>query len=197
MSDAGAVNVLYGSGGGLQATSPDDQFWTQNSPGVRGTAKYNDQFGKSVAAGDFNHDGFADLAIGVAYEWVPVPGGITFGGAVQVLYGSAGGLQATAPMTGSGIRTAQVFGGRPAMTRHSERPSESATSTKTASATSPWTSCRRPWVGRGPPGPSKSSTGRPGAFRLPPPTIALDPEQPRGPGYGRGRGPFWVFHWTG
>ena len=68
LTDAGAVNVLYGSGGGLQATSPDDQFWTQNSPSVRGTAKYNDQFGKSVAAGDFNHDGFADLAIGVAYD---------------------------------------------------------------------------------------------------------------------------------
>ena len=45
VSNAGAVNVLYGSAGGLQATSPDDQFWNQDSPGVRDVAEANDQFG--------------------------------------------------------------------------------------------------------------------------------------------------------
>jgi hypothetical protein len=37
--------VLYGSAGGLQATSPDDQFWNQDSPGVRDMAEGGDQFG--------------------------------------------------------------------------------------------------------------------------------------------------------
>jgi len=49
---AGAVNVLYGSAGGLQATSPDDQFWNQDSPGVRDTAEDSDWFGYSLGAWD-------------------------------------------------------------------------------------------------------------------------------------------------
>ncbi len=94
VGDAGAVNVLYGSAGGLQATSPDDQFWNQDSPGVKDTAEESESFGYSLGAGDFNTDGFADLAIGVLSESVGVVGGA---GAVNVLYGSAGGLQATSP----------------------------------------------------------------------------------------------------
>src|SRR2546428_5551135 len=94
VSQAGAVSVLYGSAGGLQATSPDDQFWNQDSPGVRDTAQAGDFFGSSLGAGDFNNDGFADLAIGVPLEDV---GAITHAGAVNVLYGSAAGLQATSP----------------------------------------------------------------------------------------------------
>ena len=50
--DAGAVNVLYGSAAGLQATSPDDQFWNQDSPGVKDTAEGGDQFGYSLGTGD-------------------------------------------------------------------------------------------------------------------------------------------------
>jgi FG-GAP repeat len=95
--DAGAVNMLYGSAGGLQATSPDDQFWTQNSPGVKGAAEggeLGERFGSSLGAGDFNYDGFADLAIGVPREGMGEIGSL---GAVNVLYGSAGGLQATSP----------------------------------------------------------------------------------------------------
>jgi len=94
VGDAGAVNVLYGSAGGLQATSPDDQFWNQDSPGVKDTAEESESFGYSLGAGDFNTDGFADLAIGVLGEDV---GTVDGAGAVNVLYGSAGGLQATSP----------------------------------------------------------------------------------------------------
>ncbi len=46
------MNVLYGSAGGLQATSPDDQFWNQDSPEVQDTAETVDDFGYSLGAGD-------------------------------------------------------------------------------------------------------------------------------------------------
>jgi disulfide bond formation protein DsbB len=87
---AGAVHVLYGSAAGLSATG--DQFWTQDSPGILDTAEPGDNFGYSLAAGDFNGDGLADLAMGVPGEAV---GEVTNTGAVHVLYGSAAGLSAT------------------------------------------------------------------------------------------------------
>src|SRR5687767_7348065 len=43
--------------------------------------------------GDFNGDGYADLAVSVVGERV---GGFDFAGAVHVLYGSATGLKSTA-----------------------------------------------------------------------------------------------------
>jgi hypothetical protein len=92
--DAGAVNVLYGSTSGLQATAPDDQFWTQDSPDVEDQAEDGDLFGWALAEADYNADGFADLAIGVASEDLP---GFRNAGAVHVLYGSAAGLQVTSP----------------------------------------------------------------------------------------------------
>jgi hypothetical protein len=46
--------------------------------------------------GDFNDDGFADVAIGAPNEKLPNAGGVTaLAGAVNVLYGSASGLTAT------------------------------------------------------------------------------------------------------
>jgi hypothetical protein len=45
VAHAGAVNVLYGSAATLQATSPDDQFWNQDTAGVLDTAEENDGFG--------------------------------------------------------------------------------------------------------------------------------------------------------
>ena len=83
--DAGAVSVLYGSAGGL--TSGGSQLFTQNSPGVGSSAEVDDSFGAALAAGDFNGDGFADLAVGV-----PLEVGFVRSGAVNVLYGSATGL---------------------------------------------------------------------------------------------------------
>ncbi len=83
-ANAGAVNVVYGSPGGLSATG--SQFWHQDSGGE------GDELGSSLAGGDFNGDGFADLAIGIPYA---DPGGVTGAGAVYVLYGSSGGLTLT------------------------------------------------------------------------------------------------------
>ncbi len=94
ISNGGSVSVLYGSAGGLQATSPNDQVWNQNSSGVQEKSESNDQFGASVAAGDFNGDGFADLAAGVPLEDLDPNAD---GGVVNVLYGTAAGLQASSP----------------------------------------------------------------------------------------------------
>jgi hypothetical protein len=44
--DAGAVNVLYGSVGGL--SSAGDQLWHQNQPGVAGSAQADDLFGATL-----------------------------------------------------------------------------------------------------------------------------------------------------
>ena len=80
---AGAVNVLYGAGSGLSGTG--GQVFSQ----VGGTAEFLDRFGEALAGGDFNHDGFADLAAGASGEDV---NGVRDAGAVSVLDGSAGGL---------------------------------------------------------------------------------------------------------
>ena len=87
---AGGVNVLYGSAAGL--SSPGNQFWNQDSPGIDDDPEYGDLFGRSLAPADFNADGYADLAIGVLGESV---GTVVSAGAVEVLYGSASGLTAT------------------------------------------------------------------------------------------------------
>jgi hypothetical protein len=84
--DAGVVNVLYGSAGKL--TGSGSQLFTQ----VGSAPEPFDGFGDALATGDFNHDGFADLAVGASLEGVfSTPGA----GAVSVLYGSAGGLTRT------------------------------------------------------------------------------------------------------
>ena len=83
---AGAVSVLYGSASGLTASG--GQLFTQ----VGGAVEDGDFFGFALAAGDFNNDGFDDLAAGAPDEAVGSAGGA---GAVSVIPGSAGGLTAT------------------------------------------------------------------------------------------------------
>jgi hypothetical protein len=88
--DGGAVNVLYGSASKLTGTA--SQIFTQDTSGVGSSAEAGDFFGDALASGDFNNDGFADLAVGVPGEDV---GLIRDAGAVNVLYGSASGLTGT------------------------------------------------------------------------------------------------------
>lgn len=88
--NAGAVNVLYGSASGLTSTS--DQMWHQDVNGIIGATEADDYFGWSLAAGDFNGDGWDDLAVGVRNESI---GNIAGAGAVNVIYGSSLGLTAS------------------------------------------------------------------------------------------------------
>jgi hypothetical protein len=81
---AGAVHVYYGSPGGL--TSVGEQQFDQDTPGIPGESEVQDLFGRALAVGDFNLDGFADLAIGIPREDVST-------GAVVVLFGSSDGLR--------------------------------------------------------------------------------------------------------
>jgi hypothetical protein len=87
VTDAGSVNVLYGSALGL--TSAGNQLWHQDSPGILDAAEATDEFGFPAMAGDFDGDGFEDLAVGSTGEIV---GGFGEGGAVHVLYGGDTGL---------------------------------------------------------------------------------------------------------
>jgi hypothetical protein len=86
---AGCINVLYGSAGGLGAAG--NQLWNQNNAGILNVAEINDQFGFGLSVGDFNGDGFDDIAIGVSGEAI---GSAGYSGATSILYGSAGGLTA-------------------------------------------------------------------------------------------------------
>ncbi len=90
VEDAGAVLVVYGTATGLNSTG--SQVWTQDVPNVPDTGEAGDKFGDALAGGDFNGDGFADLAIGVPNESI----GAGQTGAVNIIYGSAIGLLATA-----------------------------------------------------------------------------------------------------
>jgi hypothetical protein len=86
---AGAVNVIYGSADGL--TSQGSQVWHQDVPGIGGRSEESDRFGSALAWGDFDGDGYGDLAVGVPQETV---GDVYRAGAVNVIYGSQDGLTA-------------------------------------------------------------------------------------------------------
>src|SRR5262245_29915000 len=89
-NDAGMVQVLYGTASGLTATG--SQSWNQTILGTD-SSETGDKFGAALAGGDFNNDGFADLAVGVPGEDV---GSAKDAGEVHFIFGSPAGL------TGSG-----------------------------------------------------------------------------------------------
>jgi hypothetical protein len=76
-ADAGSVWIAFSG-----ATT---NYWHQNVDGIADTAEPNDQFGTTLAVGDFNHDGADDLAVGVPNEDL---NGISDVGAVHVLFGT-------------------------------------------------------------------------------------------------------------
>jgi hypothetical protein len=96
--DAGAVHIVYGSANGL--TTSGNQRIDQASLG-RSESNF-DRFGAAIVAGDFNGDGFEDLAVASPNRTVA---GESFAGAVHVIWGSAGGLVTT----GSTLLTKNSF----------------------------------------------------------------------------------------
>jgi hypothetical protein len=96
---AGEVLVYMGKGTGLDLTKP--KFWNQDSaPGgvaIKDKAEELDQFGKALSAGDFNGDGYDDLAVGVPFEDNKDEAALTVtnGGQVHIINGSGTGLTAT------------------------------------------------------------------------------------------------------
>jgi hypothetical protein len=81
---AGGVFVFYGA---AAITAGHEAYFDQDSTGVGGVAQAEDAFGAALASGDFNDDGFDDLAIGVPGD---VVSGRRAAGSVVVLYGSLG-----------------------------------------------------------------------------------------------------------
>jgi FG-GAP repeat len=106
-TSAGAVNVLYSQKKGLKSKA--NQFWNQNSPGVTDSAGIDHRFGSALASGDFNRDGYADLAIGVPGQSVATESNA---GAVEVLYGTANGLK-TSPLEQYWDEASPGIGGAP------------------------------------------------------------------------------------
>jgi hypothetical protein len=86
--DKGRVSVWYGSSTGPGRSAR----FTQNTPGVAGTAERGDWFGASVSAGDVDGDGYRDLAVGVYGEKL---GAHAYAGGVHVLRGTRSGLTGT------------------------------------------------------------------------------------------------------
>jgi hypothetical protein len=106
MTDTGAINLIYGSATGLNPGG--NQFFDETATGVASDAA-DDLFGWATTAGDFNGDGFADLAVGVPNKAANAPPGA---GAVVVIYGSAAGLSGN----GNQLWTQNTIGGDPSET---------------------------------------------------------------------------------
>ncbi len=96
--DAGLVHVFYSTGLGLG--SAGSQFFGQSTiGGADEDAEAGDEFGFALAAGDFNDDGFDDLAVGSPGEDLPEVAAADCSdtqcedaGGVHVLNGGPGGL---------------------------------------------------------------------------------------------------------
>ncbi|MEV0444724.1 FG-GAP-like repeat-containing protein [Streptomyces spectabilis] len=86
------VMVAYGSKDGLKLGAGQVQKFDQDLPGVPGAEEDGDAFGASVAVGDVNRDGFADIAVGVPGEDV---GRVKDAGSVVLVRGGASGVTGT------------------------------------------------------------------------------------------------------
>lgn len=88
----GCVYGFYGSATGLIQTGAGsfDVFTQDDLTGS--SAEEDDFFGTALAVGDFNRDGYDDLAVGVPFE---DQGPLSNAGMIHVIWGSSGGLTAT------------------------------------------------------------------------------------------------------
>jgi len=90
IDNAGIVNVLIGTPGGLSTTGAFSI--RSDSENVPGTVETLDLFGDTLAVGNFDCDAYEDLALGARGEAI---GTETGAGGVWVFYGSSIGLDST------------------------------------------------------------------------------------------------------
>ncbi len=98
VKDAGLVTWLRGGAGGL---TPTGDVIRQGIPGVTGTPETSDEFGFSLAAGDLDGNGRAELVIGTPTESA---GNVAWSGEVDILYGQPTGLLPAHSLTYAGPR---------------------------------------------------------------------------------------------
>ena len=110
--DAGSVQLFFGSPSGVSTV--DDELWTESSPGIPGKTNGNEELGSSLSSGDYNGDGYLDLAIGIPQEAI---GSRTYAGSVMTIDGSPLGLSGIAarwsqgaPGIAGGVQSYQYFG---------------------------------------------------------------------------------------
>lgn len=87
---AGYVTVQYGGPGGIGTTR--GAVLSQNTTGVPGAAEAGDDFGRALATGDLDGDGYDDAVVGLPGENIEP---VTDAGGAVVLWGSAKGLSGT------------------------------------------------------------------------------------------------------
>lgn len=97
-ANAGVFHVVPGSAQGLDRSAA--RTYTQGQAGLPGEAGVNDFLGFNIASGDYNGDGFGDVAVGAPFKAVS---GRAQAGGVLVVLGSAEGLD-----TGSGVFISQA-----------------------------------------------------------------------------------------
>ena len=113
---AGSITVVYGGPTGLTGTG--SAAFTQGG-GAAGAAETGDRFGAAIATGDFDGDGYGDVAVGAPGEDV---GSVVDAGDITVFYGSASGLQ------GSGSRAFSQAGSVAGAAERDDRLGSSITS---------------------------------------------------------------------
>ncbi len=110
---AGAISVFYGSASSADRFSVGSQVFWQGNGGMQGAAEQDDHLGDVLVAADLNGDQCDDLLMGVPLEDI---GATLDAGAVNVLFGSAGGLTGvddillTASVTPNGVTPLGNFG---------------------------------------------------------------------------------------
>ena len=87
-SNAGMFHLLYGAASGVSGSG--SKVYHQSTAGVPGVPEAGDQFGYANASGDFNADGYADVAVSAPAEDLASP---VDAGGVWVFYGSSAGLR--------------------------------------------------------------------------------------------------------